>query len=121
MVDSRFSRQISPSALLENYKSAGENVENIKAMSWAIGQVDWILFCMSHDRALGSTIKVDFNFSKASFCRRSPSELTQSTCDKSRFIKKTLLKWHDIIANVRYNKLLTWLQGFRDIPIKAIY
>ena len=33
MVDSRFSRQISPSALLENYNSAGENVENIKAMS----------------------------------------------------------------------------------------
>ena len=55
MVDSRFSQQISPSALLENYKSAGENVENIKAMSWAIGQVDGILFCMSHDRALGST------------------------------------------------------------------
>ena len=55
MVDSRFSRQISPVALLENYKSAGENVENIKAMSWAIGQVYWILFYMSHDRALGST------------------------------------------------------------------
>ena len=49
MVDSRFSRKISPAALLEDYNSAGENVENVKAMSWAIGQVDWILFCMSHD------------------------------------------------------------------------
>ena len=49
MVDSRFSRKISPAALLEDYNSAGENVENVKAMSWAIGQVDWIIFCMSHD------------------------------------------------------------------------
>ena len=33
MVDSRFSRKISPAALLEDYNSAGENVENVKAMS----------------------------------------------------------------------------------------
>ena len=33
MVDSRFSRQISPAALLGNYKSAGENIENVKALS----------------------------------------------------------------------------------------
>ena len=33
-VDYRFGRQVSPAALiLENYKSAGENVENVKAMS----------------------------------------------------------------------------------------
>ena len=63
----------------------------------------------------GARFDIDFNFSKARFCRRSPSELTQSTCDKSRFIKKNL------IAHVRYNKLLTWLRGFRDIPIKATY
>ena len=33
MVDSRFSQKISPAALLEDYNSAGENVENVKAMS----------------------------------------------------------------------------------------
>ena len=33
MVDPRFSRQISPAASLENYKSAGENIKNVRAIS----------------------------------------------------------------------------------------
>ena len=124
MVDSLFSRQISPVALLENYKSAGENIKNVKAISWAKTSQESFL----HERRLHASFDVDFLKARFRFCCPShslasraslaPSALTQSTWGKSRLDKKRPFKMvhgHDmIIAHFRYIKILTWAQGFRD-------
>ena len=123
MVDSRFSRKISPAALLGNYKSAGENIENVKAISWAKTSQESFL----HEPRLHARFDIDFLKARFRFCCPShslasreslaPSALTQSTKGKSSLKKKKTFQdgpWHSIIAHFRYIKILTWLRGFRD-------
>ena len=122
MVDSRFSRQISPAALLENYKSAGENIKNVRAISWAKTTQESFL----HEPRLHARFDIDFLKARFRFCCRShslasraslaPSALTLSTWGKSRLDKKRPFKMvHDmIIAHFRCIKILTWPRGFRD-------
>ena len=96
MVDSRFSRQISPAALLENYKSAGENIKNVKAISWAETSQESFL----HEPWLHARFDIDFLKARFRFCCPShslasraslaPSALTQSTWGKCRLDKKDL-------------------------------
>ena len=87
MVDSRFSRQISPAALLENYKSAAENIKNVRAISWAETSQESFL----HEPWLHARFDIDFLKARFRFCcpsrlRRSRSRLEASV----GWIKKDL-------------------------------
>ena len=107
MVDSRFSRQISPAALLGNYKSAGENIENVKALSWAKTSQEsflhepWLLARFDidflkalfrfwfHSHSGRTTARFRSLRERASRLRRSRSRLEASL----GWIKKNLSRW----------------------------
>ena len=107
MVDSRFSRQISPAALLGNYKSADENIENVKALSWAktsqesflheprllarfdIDFLKALFRFWFHSHSGRTTARIRSLRERASHLRRSRSRLEASL----GWIKKNLSRW----------------------------